>query len=399
MKLKSIINELLFENESSTLDFKSEQYKFIKAEDREKKELLKDILAFANAWRSSDAYILIGAQEVKGEKAQLVGINEDLDDAQLQQFVNSKVNNPIDFSYHTLTIEGVKIAVIHIPVSTERPYYLKKRFANLNPHEVFIRRGSSTETASPTEIAEMGKFKATEPKALPSLECYIDQENNMDISTDISHEFKVFEVPSSEEIFQFLENRRHSGIIKFFTPSFDVYEQQRKSSYYHDYAKYLQFMSSFFHLKIGVKNEGNVVANNILVQIDINNCLDRVSCFNEYQIPIKPQWHLNYGLMPGLSQSIFNNSTDGFFAIEDLHSGGCRISYNLGKIYAKGNVVHDKALCFRVHKSCKLELKVKIFADELESPVEQIFMIETKLVDEDKSVKDLIELMENYALV
>lgn len=55
MSTEELINSLLYEEESTTLDFKSEQYKFVKAQDWEKAELLKDILAFANAWRRSDA--------------------------------------------------------------------------------------------------------------------------------------------------------------------------------------------------------------------------------------------------------------------------------------------------------------------------------------------------------
>jgi hypothetical protein len=41
--------QLLYEEESSTLDFKKEQYRFAKAIEHEKSELLKDILGFANA--------------------------------------------------------------------------------------------------------------------------------------------------------------------------------------------------------------------------------------------------------------------------------------------------------------------------------------------------------------
>lgn len=40
--------ELLYANESSTLDFKREQYRFINEDSYVKSELLKDILAFAN---------------------------------------------------------------------------------------------------------------------------------------------------------------------------------------------------------------------------------------------------------------------------------------------------------------------------------------------------------------
>ena len=90
-----LIESLLFEEEGVELDLKRDQYKFAKANDEEKSELLKDILAFANAWRRSDAFILIGVQEVKGDRSNVVEISDLLDDAAVQQFVNSKTNRPV----------------------------------------------------------------------------------------------------------------------------------------------------------------------------------------------------------------------------------------------------------------------------------------------------------------
>ena len=54
---KELIEQLLYENESSTLDFKEKQYLFYSADDNAKSELLKDILAFANAWRRRCLYL------------------------------------------------------------------------------------------------------------------------------------------------------------------------------------------------------------------------------------------------------------------------------------------------------------------------------------------------------
>jgi hypothetical protein len=58
-----LFERLLYRRESETLDFKVDQYQFSGGTDDEKSELLKDILAFGNAWRETDAYILIGVQE------------------------------------------------------------------------------------------------------------------------------------------------------------------------------------------------------------------------------------------------------------------------------------------------------------------------------------------------
>ena len=48
-----LFESLLFEEEGTTIDFKKEQYRFVKASDEEKSELLNDIMGFANAWRRS----------------------------------------------------------------------------------------------------------------------------------------------------------------------------------------------------------------------------------------------------------------------------------------------------------------------------------------------------------
>jgi predicted HTH transcriptional regulator len=116
-----LINELLHEEESASLDFKRDQYPFGGIDDNTKSELLKDILAFANVRRRTDAYILIGVDDVKGGRSNMVGITIHHDDANLQQFVNSKTNHPVPFSYEAATVEGTSVGVIRIAVQ-ERPF-------------------------------------------------------------------------------------------------------------------------------------------------------------------------------------------------------------------------------------------------------------------------------------
>lgn len=158
-----VINELLLErllneSESATLDFKEQQYKFINASDDDKSELLKDLLAFSNASRRADAFILIGVKEIKGAKSMPLGISDDIDDASLQQFVNSKTQRQLNFSYHTIPFQGVKLGIVHIPLQ-EGPIYLTKDYGKLKKNVVYIRRGTSTSEASPEEIAGMHRSK------------------------------------------------------------------------------------------------------------------------------------------------------------------------------------------------------------------------------------------------
>jgi len=52
---------------------------------REKSEFINDVLAFANSWRRTDAFILIGVDELKGGGRSIpVGIIKHLKDSDLQ---------------------------------------------------------------------------------------------------------------------------------------------------------------------------------------------------------------------------------------------------------------------------------------------------------------------------
>ena len=105
------LKNLLAEGESARLDFKSQQYPFAGPSLGQKGELLKDILAMANASREVDAFILIGIKEQPGGRPNIVGITDHLDDADLQQFVNSNTNRPIRFSYFESQFDGKTLGI------------------------------------------------------------------------------------------------------------------------------------------------------------------------------------------------------------------------------------------------------------------------------------------------
>lgn len=147
---------LLRMEEGPRLDFKREQYRFIGEDDHVKGELLKDILAFANTPRDHTAYILIGVEEVKGGRSKVVGIETPLEDANLHQFVNHKTNKPVEFCYSPHSIDGKIVEIISIPIQ-DRPVYIEKNYGRLKANVVYIRDGSSTREASPSEIAAMGR--------------------------------------------------------------------------------------------------------------------------------------------------------------------------------------------------------------------------------------------------
>lgn len=224
----ALMEALLNEAESTALDFKRDQYPFESASDEQKGELLKDILAFANSWRRTDAFILIGVDEVNGGRSIVVGISASMDDAKIQQFVNSKTNRPIVFSYETFLFEGAKVGLIRIPLQ-DRPIYLKKDFGKLNKDVVYIRRGSSTDTASPDEIAKMGTLKIRDllgefpaaNKTNPLIDALLREQKaeNTVLVEQVVHRFdrtrlqcKVVEVDPLYAVFRVIDVEGHPGI-------------------------------------------------------------------------------------------------------------------------------------------------------------------------------------------
>lgn len=153
------IGALRFKGEGQDLDFKRQQYRFVQASDADKSELLKDVLAMANAWRDSEAHILLGFIDRKPHPAEVVGISEHLDDAQIQQFINSKAKPKLEFRYEEGIYDGKPIAIITIPKQS-RPFFLEKPYGALKSNTVYVRRGSSTDEADPVEVARMGHFDA-----------------------------------------------------------------------------------------------------------------------------------------------------------------------------------------------------------------------------------------------
>ena len=69
---------------------------------------------------------------MKGGRSDIVGVEEQLHDAKLHQFVNSKIQRPVEFSYLPFCTDGGgDIRIIEILVH-ERPIYLRKEFGGLH---------------------------------------------------------------------------------------------------------------------------------------------------------------------------------------------------------------------------------------------------------------------------
>ncbi len=387
MSTEELINSLLYEEESTTLDFKSEQYKFVKAQDWEKAELLKDILAFANAWRRSDAYILIGVKEVKGGKSLIEGISDDLDDAQLQQFIQSKINKPIHFSYLTTEVEGKKVALITIPIQS-RPVFLKKDFTSLKANTVYVRRGSSTSIALPDEIASMGSSDNGEVKKLPKLKAFIVDGEHDEIQLDsINQSVILAKIPEKNKFPKYGEPDYHPQFRHLAITSSLL--GGKNTNYYSEFSEYIRQIQSCFAIKIGVKNDGNLVARDVRAVVDFQGLPEGSVVFHERQIPVRPKAETDFAHLLNLNRvpAIYDLS------IKTIPEG-YRANFDFGKLQSKDYRVCSEHLCLKILHSCQISASVTIYSDDLEIPEKLSLIINVNTEEKKYSVNEIIELAE-----
>lgn len=188
----SLLEQLRHKGESADLDFKQAQYPFANGSDYQKAELLKDILAMANAYRDGPGYILIGFKDRTPHPAEVVGISETdhIDDASLQQFVLNKVEPRLEFHYTETMFAGKHVGVIVIP-KQRRPFALSRDYGGLRKHTFLVRRGSSTDEASISEVTKMALADAGTLKNA-QVELQIDDERNKPLPAAMELSFLRF---------------------------------------------------------------------------------------------------------------------------------------------------------------------------------------------------------------
>ena len=330
---------------------------------------MKDILSFANAHRRTDAYILIGVKEVKGGRSEIVGISDDLDDASLQQFINSKTNKPIDFSYKTIQYNEFKVGIIHIPVQ-RRPFFLTKDVGKLQKHLVYIRRSSSTDIASPDEvISSMGKEDIGSHNEIPSLDVFLVSGQHDEIVE------KQMECT--------LINARLSDDERI--PDYGVRNLEINTgtnhNYYREWVKYFCTWQRVSQFKIGVKNFSSIVAKDVKVVFEITNEEQTIEVYDISRLPKKPSTY-KFGLP-------FMGSTQKDIAIKDMPQGW-RITCYLGKIHPKDIAIPTYYFYLSAFKSKSIQISAQVFSDDLPEPKEEMLEIKFEVEDRYYSVDEIV---------
>ncbi|MDZ5712611.1 AlbA family DNA-binding domain-containing protein [Jeotgalibacillus haloalkalitolerans] len=145
-----------YEREGTKLDFKKEQYRKEKYQD-----LIKDIMAMANAPIDGERHIVIGVKDKPDGTKEYFSLDrgEIVDQATFQQVIRENVEPSIEFSYYTHEIEDKVFGIIEISHCNNPPYMMRKDFRGLKKGECFVRKGSQQERMTRRDLDEILKHK------------------------------------------------------------------------------------------------------------------------------------------------------------------------------------------------------------------------------------------------
>ena len=339
---------LLFQAEGSSLDFKREQY--LCATNEEKSELIKDILAFANAWRHSDAYILIGVAENPGNNATVVGVTCHLRDADLQQLVNSKTNQPVAFSYRSARLDGKDVGILHVP-SQERPRFITKQFGRLKADTVYIRRGSSTVIARPDEIARMGAAHTSSESPVIQLQFADTKHRELTGDKKTIHS-KCLNVVDIEQIPDFVDSTYLNSIIRKTNPD-----------YLRELAHYKMVHNLCTPLHFAITNSGPATAMDVRAELVVKS--PHAVIFDGNSWPHQPD---SYEDPFAINISQYSALKDDHIAVHQLSDRRSIVEISAPKIQPKESIWIESVLYLGAISPGKIILEGKIRADNIAIP-------------------------------
>lgn len=146
---------IVYENESTTLDFKREQYVKEKYQN-----FVKDIMSMANAPVDGNKYIIVGVKERPDGSREFHSVEDFVDQATYEQIIKENVEPAINFTYKPFVMDEYKFGVFEIQKGEDPPYMMKKDYKELKKGDSFIRRGSQQDRLTRRDLDELLLMKS-----------------------------------------------------------------------------------------------------------------------------------------------------------------------------------------------------------------------------------------------
>jgi hypothetical protein len=131
--MPSITDLIDYHHENEYLDFKREEYKDLK-----KHELIKDVLAFANAEHQGDRYIIFGIEKQNNE-VKVYPIENPLDSSDIQTYVHEYIKPDLKIEYYPFDYQGKNLMVLCIKSPVQQPYAIKKTLTYFQGKKSYLK--------------------------------------------------------------------------------------------------------------------------------------------------------------------------------------------------------------------------------------------------------------------
>jgi hypothetical protein len=390
--------QLLYEEESATLDFKRDQYAFVKASEDDKSELLKDILGFVNGWRRTDAFIVIGVQEVQGGKSIVCGVSEHLQDHSLQQFVNNMTNRPVQFGYEALEFEGKQVGIIRIEIQ-RRPVFLKRDYGRLKREKAYVRRGTSTDPtrpADPDEIALMRSPQVSVEKEASLAVEFAASDREQSLGTQIDWLAEFCDMPESQEIPNLGDAPapiRLLGGQMVQMPSIPAldFHNRLNRRYYHELSNHTFFHRLFRKVRLVVLNTGDAHAADVRLEICVPNGRG-FAVLTESRIPDTPRRkEAPFGIAAIRSLNVLPTHPQPGYVSIDKNDHETKVEIECGNLQP-GRKVWTDVFYMGIGQSGDIRLAGDLFAANLSQPQTFALSIKANVKRSKMTVDELVSL-------
>src|SRR5699024_6767671 len=163
-KLKGVIivnnkEELdyLIENEleNTRLDFKREIYH------KEKyNELIKDVMAMANAHVEDTKYIIFGVKLLEDGSRSFHSVQQIPDQADIEQLIHNNIEPTIELSFYPYKFKDHQLAILEIQGFNDRQYISKKNYRGIKAGNSVIRKGSTTSPLNRDDLDKIYSYSS-----------------------------------------------------------------------------------------------------------------------------------------------------------------------------------------------------------------------------------------------
>ena len=359
-----LLNMLRYKSESTDIDFKSAQYRFNSGTEADKSELLKDILAIANSWRDGTGYILLGFKDQRPHPAEVVGIQDSIDDSRIQQFVNSKVKPKLTFRYEEHLYEEKTIGVIIIP-KQKRPFYLASPYGKLKSNVVYVRRGSSTDEAEPVETIAMANEDSGHGDL--RIELSLLTPGNEELPNSFAHTYLQF----TEKFPDFEKPRKPRG--PFDPPEFIGLDRDN-SDYWREHGEYTRVNEACIAMRLVLTNRSGVQLSNSKLEVTVEALGSQaVHMIAGRDLPDEPKPTWNIANLASVQEVLAKKDV----TLEVDESGPIPVCHiRLGSLLP-GEQGRSELLAILPEAPGRLRLHLRILGGELATPIEEEHLIVT----------------------